>query len=243
MKTKDTTSFLIIFGAIFFAAGMMFALAGIMHMISLNEFKERAEAVEAEITYIDHSRSTRSRHTSAHTDVFVSYTVDGQEYERDLNYYTAGMHVGDTIEIYVDPENPSHIEADAVFGDVIFMIVGGIFAFIGGCFVVMNIKKKVQGKRLLVNGEQLSAVITSVYRNNNIKINGRHPYKMECEYTDPYSGEKYLFSSDNVMSDISGLEGYTVTVYADRDDRSKYYIDVNELTERYNEENKIHDYR
>ncbi len=242
MKVKDTKNFFIIFGTIFFITGMMFAFVGIMQMISFNAFKERAETVEAEITYIDRSRRSRSS-SSTHTDVFVSYIVDGQKYERDLNYYTAGMHVGDTIEIYVDPENPSHIEADAALMDVIFMIVGGVFAFIGGCFIVINVKKTVRRKRLIIDGEQLSAVVTSVYCNNNVKINGRHPYRAECEYTDPYSGEKYLFSSDNVMSDISGLEGYTVTVYADRNDRSKYYIDMNELTDRYNEENKIHDYR
>ncbi len=241
MKIRNVRSFLVIFGAIFFAAGMSFFWAGIIHTVSFNTFKSNAETVLAEITYID-LRSARSD-SSTRTDVRVSYTVDGQQYETKLNYYTTGMHVGDTIEIYVDPENPSKIEAGTVLGDVIFMLVGGVFAVIGGCIMAVSAAKILQNKRLIRDGEQLTATVTNVYMNNNVRINGRHPYKAECEFTDPYSGERYLFSSDNVTEDISYMVGYPVTVYADRNDRSKYYVDIGGLTEQYNEENKIHDYR
>ncbi len=241
MKIRNVRSFLVIFGAIFFAAGMSFFWAGIIHTISFNTFKSNAETVLAEITYID-LKSARSD-SSTRTDVRVSYTVDGQQYETKLNYYTTGMHVGDTIEIYVDPESPSKIEAGTVLGDVIFMLVGGVFAVIGGCIMAVSAAKILQNKRLIRDGEQLTATVTNVYMNNNVKINGRHPYKAECEFTDPYSGERYLFSSDNVTEDISYMVGYPVTIYADRNDRSKYYVDIGGLTEQYNEENKIHDYR
>lgn len=239
MKIKNTTNFFILFGAIFFAVGMTFLFSGIIHMISFNAFKNSAETVLAEITYID-PKSAYSD-SSTHTDVLVSYTVDGQKYETELNYYTTGMQVGDTIEIYVNPDNPSKIKADVIIGDVIFMIVGSIFAVIGGCFLAVNAAKAAQRKRLISDGEQLPAVITNIYMNNNVRINGRHPYRAECEYTDPFSGERYLFASDNIMDNISGIVGSTVTVYADRDDRRKYYVDIGELTERYAEE--LHDYR
>lgn len=232
---------MVLFGAIFFAAGMSFFWAGIIHTVSFNSFKSKAETVLAEITYID-SRSAR-RDSSTRTDVWVSYTVDGQQYETKLNYYTTGMHVGDTIEIYVDPENPSKIKAGTVLGDVIFMLVGGVFAFVGGCIMAVNAAKIFQKKRLIRDGEQLTATVTNVYMNNNVRINGRHPYKAECEFNDPYSGERYLFSSENVTDNISYMVGYPVTVYTDRNDRSKYYVDIGGLTEQYNEENKIHDYR
>lgn len=241
MKIRNVSSFLLIFGAIFFAVGMSFLCGGIIHTVSFNKFKSNAETVLAEITYID-LRSARSD-SSTRTDVRVSYTVDGQQYETKLNYYTSGMHVGDTIEIYADPDDPSKIKADTVLGDVIFMLVGGVLAAIGGCFIAVNSAKILRQKRLIRDGEQLSATVTNVYMNSNVRINGRHPYKAECEFTDPYSGERYLFSSGNVTEDISYMVGYSVTVYADRDDRSKYYVDIGGLTEQYNEENKIHDYR
>lgn len=247
MKIKNVRSFLVLFGAIFFAAGMSFFWAGVIHTFSFNTFKSNAETVLAEITYIDF-RSARGD-SSTSTDVRVSYTVDGQQYEKKLNYYTTGMHVGDTIEIYVDPENPSKIKVGTVLADVIFMLVGGVFAFVGGCIMAVNAAKILQKKRLIRDGERLSAIVTNVYMDNNVRINGRlringrHPYKVECEFTDPYSGERYLFSSDIVTDDISYMVGYSVTVYADRDDRSKYYVDIGGLTEQYNEENKIHDYR
>jgi len=241
MKIRSANNFFTLFGAVFFTVGMTFLLVGIFHMISFNSFKSRAVTVPAEITYIDMESARRD--SSTHTEVLVSYTVDGRSYESDLGYYSSGMHVGDTVEVFADPADPSEIKADTVLFDVIFIIVGGIFSVIGGCFLAANHAKSAERKRLIREGEQLSAVITSVQINTNVRINGRHPYRADCEYTDPLSGEKYLFRSGNVMADISGMTGCTVTVYADSSDRSRYYVDIDGASQEYSEAYKIHDYR
>ncbi|MDE6600448.1 MAG: hypothetical protein K2K34_10270, partial [Oscillospiraceae bacterium] len=53
-----------------------------------------------------------------------------------------------------------------------------------------------------------------------------HPYRADCEVFDPNSGERYLYRSENTMEDISDLVGTSVVVYADRDNRKKYYVDI-----------------
>lgn len=243
MRSKGINNFFLLFGAVFFAVGFSFLLAGVIHCLSFNAFKSKAEVIEAQITRIDvnHVRKTDTG-TRSDCDVWVSYTIDGREYDTELNYYTSGMHEGDTIEIFFDPDDPLNIKADTLLLDIIFIGLGGVFTIIGGCFLVSHISRRSRKKRLINEGEQLTATITNVCR-SNVLVNGRHPYRAECEYTDPFSGDKYLFSSDSVMNDISDLVGSTVTVYADRSDRRKYYVDVGELSERYTEENKIHDYR
>ncbi len=43
--------------------------------------------------------------------------------------------------------------------------------------------------------------------------------------------------------DISALIGMSVTVYADQNDRKKYYVDIDSLINRYNYDASVHDYR
>ena len=103
--------------------------------------------------------------------------------------------------------------------------------------------KAVRRKKLIENGEQLTGVITAIRMNMRVTINGIHPYRAECEVIDPYSGERYLYSSDDTIEDISALMGMSVTVYTDPNDRKKYYMDISSLTNRYNYDENVHDYR
>lgn len=125
-----------------------------------------------------------------------------------------------------------------------FMIgCGVVFAVVGAAFLLSVIVKVVRKKRLIANGDQLTGIITAVNINFSVTINGHHPYRADCEVFDPNSGERYLYRSENTMEDISGLVGTSVTVYADPDNRKKYYVDIYSPAESYREENKIHDYR
>ncbi len=243
MRSKGIKNFSLLFGAVFLLVGLSFFLSGVIHCLSFNAFKSKAVLIEAQITRIIVNYVTRTD-TGKRTDcdVWVSYTIDGREYETKLNYYTSGMREGDTVEIFVDPDDPSDIEADTLIPDIVFIGLGGLFTVIGSCFLVSHVSKLSRRKRLINEGEQLAATITNVSR-SNVLVNGGYPYRAECEYTDPFSGEKYLFGSDSVMNDISGLVGSAVTVYADRNNRRNYYVDIDALSEKYTEENKIHDYR
>lgn len=120
---------------------------------------------------------------------------------------------------------------------------GVIFAIVGAALMYSVILKAVRKKRLIANGDQLTGIITAVNMNMSVRVNGYHPYRADCEVFDPNSGERYLYRSENTMEDISGLVGMSVTVYADHDNRKKYYVDIASLAESYREENKIHDYR
>ena len=40
-----------------------------------------------------------------------------------------------------------------------------------------------------------------------------------------------------------GRNEYSITVYVDRNNKKKYYVDIFELMDKYKEEENIHDYR
>ncbi len=134
------------------------------------------------------------------------------------------------------------ISADNV-SRFVFLGCGALFTILGAAFLLWVLLKLVRRKKLIESGEQLTGVITAVRLNMSVTVNGVHPYRAECEVVDHYSGERYLYSSDNTMEDISALIGMSVTVYADQNDRKKYYVDIDSLINRYNYDASVHDYR
>jgi uncharacterized protein (UPF0333 family) len=224
--------------------GIIFFTIGCFILVSTVKFKEKAEVTDAVITDIevDSYRGSNGKRQTSH-DVFVKYTVDGEEYESEYGEYTSGMRVGQEVEVYYDPENPGDARTGSYFLPVIFMGIGGLFIVIGFAFVIVNFKSSRSRKKLVQNGDALSGKIIDVKMNTTLRINNRYPYKAECEVINPFDNEKYLYSSENITSDITELIGQDVTVYVDKKDRKKYYVDINELIEKHTSENKIHDYR
>lgn len=242
MKIKKADGMMILFGLVFFLIGVCMIIGGIVSYASEKSFRANAETTTAVITDIETYRTRSNGKTRTRHDVYIEYEVDGQRYDRELNHYTAGMHVGQHVEVYYNPDDPGDARAEADFAYGILGIMGLIFGLIGGSFLFTIISSKIKFKRLLENGERLTGTITDVITITNVRINGRHPFKAECTVEDVLTGEKYLYSSQQVTTDISFLIGSTVDVYVDPDDKSKYFIDLDSADGGYSDV-KVHDYR
>lgn len=117
--------------------------------------------------------------------------------------------------------------------------VGLPFLLIGGFFIFLSYRKKRKKQRLMQTGRRLPAEVTGSRMNFNYTVNGRHPYQLECRYTDPATGAVYLFCSYNIWIDPELYVGQQVMVYADPADYGKYYVDVDSLQS----ERAVYDYR
>lgn len=133
--------------------------------------------------------------------------------------------------------------SDAKMFTTIFMGVGGLFALVGLIWLIILLAKRAGNKRLMTEGYKLEGTVVNSTMNANVRINGIHPYKLECRVNNPYDGNIYLYSSANITDDVSHLIGQTVNVYVDRNNPKKYYVDVYELINRHMLENNIIDFR
>lgn len=243
LKLKNANSVLLLIGILFSVIGTAFLVAGIAVLIIHNTFMDNAVQTEAEITLIESESYRRNGKTHTDHDVWVEYEIDGEVYEEELGYYNSGMNEGDKIDVYYDPDNPSDVSSGSKILELIFILIGGVFAVLGVILIIVNILSGNRRKKLMQTGERLTGTITDVVMNNAVRINGHHPFKAECEVINPFDGEKYLYSSENVTCNISELVGREVTVYVDRNNKKKYYVDIFELMDKYKEEENIHDYR
>ena len=103
--------------------------------IKVDAVVTKAELVEE--AYID----ANGDHVDATYDVYVKYTVDGNNYETLLGTLP-GYKKGDKLSIYYNPENPNEITQTKSLILPLVLIVAGLAAFIGGIVSGVNAIKK-----------------------------------------------------------------------------------------------------
>lgn len=243
-KIRNAGAVTFIIGIIFAFLGVTFIIAGIIVSAQTKSFLNKSEQTEAVISQIEADHYKMNGKRRINYDVWVKYTVEGIQYEELLNYYSSSMCAGDIITINYDPNDPSRILSSlgSTVIVLVFIPIGAVFSILGSIFIIQKIISDSHRDKLIQNGERYTGVITNVVLNNYVRINGRHPFKAECEVIDPYSGEKSLYCSDSIMNDISYLVGRAVTVYVDSNNKKKYYVDIDELINSGSNEN-ISDYR
>ena len=243
MKVRGTEGTTNLLGIVFLLVGVIMIVASVCTFVGEKQFEAKAEKTTAVITEIDRYTTGSGDDRTTHHDVYVEYRVDRQVYNCMLNTYTSSMYEGKEIEVMYDPENPGDVRVSNYIAPIILVFMGLIFGGVGGGLFFANIAAGSKRKKLMANGERLSGTITDVITVTNVRINGRHPYKAEIEVVDPYTGETYLYSSRQVINDISYMVGSTVDVYVAPDDKSRYYVDLESVVADEYSDTKVHDYR
>lgn len=118
------------------AVGVLFFVLG-FHTLHLRKVYTETTAVITDIQ-VDYGVGDED---DEH-EVYVSYTVDGTEYEEELDEYTAGMSVGDEVGIMYDPADPGEIISAGAFG-VILQFVVGVLGIFGGVTLLF---KRINGR-------------------------------------------------------------------------------------------------
>lgn len=168
--------------------------------------------------------------------VYVSYVAEGNEYESTLSGYSSSFYEGKEIEIYYDKDNPNKIGMKSL--DLLFLIFPGL-GLISLIIGVTGISAKARGKkserRLKENGELIYADYVETIINTSYSVNGRYPYKIICEWTNPVDSEEYMFKSKNIWSNpediIEEKNIKQFPVYIDKNNKKKYLVDIDILTE------------
>ncbi len=208
--------------------GLVFFCVGLFGKINADNFMATAEKTEAYISDIQ-TYTTRGKKgkLTKHYKVYVDYVVDDIEYSRvQLGSYNSSMRIGKTIEIYYDPTNPKEIMADdsAVF--IVPLCVGSGLLVLMLVIIVVAVKNGKKQKNLIANGVAYTGTIIDVREVTNVKVNGRHPFKADCEVVNPLTQERYLFSSRNISDDIRFMMGAPVVVYVDEKKPSNHFVDI-----------------
>ena len=219
---------------LFIIVGAIFLLIGII-TIGKNMNKNTIDTVGT-IEYMEPYTDSNGNRSYR---VYVSYCVEGQEYESRLNGYSSSFYTGKQLEIYYNKDNPSQIGMKSL--DMILWIfpgIGLILLIIGGTAVISKNNKRKLKKELKENGKLIYANYVDTILDTSYTVNGRSPYKIICEWTDSTDNEKYTFKSLNLWNNpesiIEEKNIKALPVYINMNNKKQYYVDVDSLTDDNN---------
>ena len=99
--------------------------------------------------------------------------------------------------------------------------------------IISNKKKK---ERLVKTGTVIEATYIETNTNFNLRVLGRNPSNIICEYDDPISKNTYRFKSERLWYDptlyIGDNDIYTFNVYVNKDNMKDYYVDIEKLIDK-----------
>lgn len=217
---------------IFIFIGLLIIIGGLVGIYFVFQYEGKIETTGV-ITQISTYETSDDK---AEHEVYVSYVVDGEEYESKLNGYSSGFYEGQELDIYYDSDNPNKIGSKSL--DYILFLIpvfGLVFLIIGGTGKIIKIKKKSLEKNLRKNGQLIQANYVETILNKSYSINHKHPYNIICEWQNPQNNEKYEFKSINLWENpeniIKEKNITTFPVYINPENMKKYFVDIDILTE------------
>ena len=226
MKIYRMEKINLLFGIWFSAFAALVLIIDACIFISWLDFKKNCSVTEAVI--VDIYSSYNSSDDSTNYRVTVEYFVDGVLYRERLDYYSSSMRVGQYVNVYYDPENPSRMKSDPSITCALMLIFVLAFGGVGGGFLIyeFRLKKIVMA---LIDEDKYVVCDHTVMREEvsaNVKVNRVRYRQTNFIYHTP-DGKEYIFSSRPYHPDKNPfIDGQNVIVYVDIEKNpKKYYVD------------------
>ena len=168
-------------------------------------------------------------------DVYVSYEAEGQQFERELNFYSSSYHKGKVIEVYYEVGYPGKIHVKA--GDLVMQIVlfacGAVFALVG--FWLLRSLRRGGSRKLMESGTLIQTEY--VETRNGITVNDRPTYYIVSRWNDYESGKEYSFKSSALWQNpapVLAEQGVrNIPVYIRPGNPKQYYMDLSGIQGLY----------
>jgi hypothetical protein len=166
----------------------------------------------------------------------VRFRANGREFVfvSSVGSSPASFRVNDAVQVYYNPENPDNARINS-FGELwllplIFGSLGVVFSLVGiGPFVWQRHVRQ-RDDWLRANGRRIYADFDRVEVNTSLRVNGRCPWRIVCQWLDPASNQVHVFHSHNLWYDPAKyITGKTLEVLVAPDNPKRYLVETSFL--------------
>lgn len=201
-----------------------------------HSFLDHAVTTEGTVTQLVRSYSSQNSGSSSYFPVIRFFTPDGNlvEFQSSTGSNPPAYSTGELVEVLYRPEAPERARINSfssLWGAT--LVVGGIglaFFLTGFSIILAGSLGKRKANYLLQHGTPINSQFQGVEQNTAISMNGRHPYRVLAQWQNPATSEVHVFRSRNLWFDpTSYLQDNAITVYLDKDNPKKYYMDLSFL--------------
>ncbi|QDP97003.1 DUF3592 domain-containing protein [Microlunatus elymi] len=226
--------------------GVVFLAVGVFLGVSSISFRSSAVHATGTVVEVRESLSCSDRPSRrgtgggnsgcqrVYTPVVRFTTATGRQITFTPDYANSSRPtVGASIGVLYHPDDPRHARVDS-FSDlwllpIIFTGIGLLFGALGAVFASRLVVGARRRAWLKESGMRIPARIQDVRRIQNVRINGRNPWRIFAGWQDPTTGRQYTFRSDLLTQNpAEALQGTgTIDVLIDpADPGRRYWMDL-----------------
>ncbi len=234
-------------GITFLVVGIVMLTGGIFFYAHTSRWIQNS--LKTTGTVVDFERSLSDSRSSsirwAYRPLVQFQTAAGEQFRftSSLGSNQPVYQTGQSVPVIYDAGNPGRAEIDSFFaiwmGVIILAGLGAVLTVAG--LGTLGVRRYFNQKRdwLIANGLRLETLYKKTVLDTYITKDGRHPYRIFTEWTDPQAGQTYGFKSKSIWFDPSGyLTGQPVIVYANPRNLRKHLMDISFLPQEEETQNK-----
>ncbi|MEO8089185.1 MAG: DUF3592 domain-containing protein [Gemmatimonadales bacterium] len=222
---------------VFSIIGIGMLVASFFVFSNTTSFIARAVEADGRVTDLERARSNSSSGSSTTYRPVVEFiTATGKriEFVSSVGSSPPSHRVGEAVKVLYNPTNPQSARIKSFFqlwfGFLIVFALGLVFATIGLGMIFVRRRGRKQAEWLRQHGRRMKTAFKGVELNQSLRVNGRSPYQIVSQSSDPASNTVRLFQSDNIWFDPSEyIKGEAIDVLVDPNDPKKYVMDTSFL--------------
>ncbi|MBI3186628.1 MAG: DUF3592 domain-containing protein [Gammaproteobacteria bacterium] len=226
MKTLAITKYLFTLVGLGMLTGAFFLYQ------NTSNFLEHATRVDGTVIELIPSHSSDS---TTYKPVVAFTTLEGQKLEVTSSVSTnpPAYSKGESVDIFYLPAEPHNAKISGYFSfwgvATILAGMGLVFFMIGAGIMLSAVLKTRKEEYLKAEGVRITTEFQSVDLNKSITVNGRHPFRVLCQWQHPVTSEIHIFKSNNIWYDPSSYMTKHITVFIEKNNPKKYYVDLSFL--------------
>jgi len=200
---------------------------------STRDFLVDATTAQGKVIYLERSRSSDS---TTYRPVVEFRAEDGRriEFTSSMGSNPPSYSRGEAVEVLYLRDQPERAKINGFFSlwglPIILGSMGAIFFLVGFGIFWVGHRRAATIQHLKNYGMPILATFQSVERNGSLRVNGRSPYQILAQWTNPMTNELHVFKSDNLWFDPSThIDREQISILIDDKNPKKYYMDVSFL--------------
>jgi hypothetical protein len=224
---------------VFLSVGVAMLAASVYLAHGTQRFLGRATERPGVVVELVESRSNSSNGGTSYTPR-VAYTgLDGEAHQLVPGYSSnpPSHAVGEAVTVLLDPQGgqPPRLRGfmSLWFAPTLAAGLGSVFLLVGGTMAALGWRSERRANWLREHGQPVEARVEGVERNQNVRLNGRHPFVVVCQWQNPQTREVHVFRSRNLGFDPAPyLDRKLLRVFIDPQRPSRHLVDLSFLPQQ-----------
>lgn len=221
--------------AVFSTIGVGMLVGSFFIFSNTNSFIGGAAEADGRVIELERSRFSSSSSTTYRPVVeFTTATGKRIEFTSSVGSSPPSHRVGEPVKVLYNPADPQGARIKSFFqlwfGFLIVFAIGLIFAAIGLTMIFVRARGRKRAEWLRLHGRRMKTAFKGVQLNDSVRVNGRSPYQIVSQSSDPASNTVRLYQSENIWFDPSEyIKGEVIDVLVDPNDPRRYIMDISFL--------------